>query len=297
MCGICRRLNDMPNQHYRLDPNHPLCWEDPYTLRAGFDRVLARVSDPSPAVQHLIGLLESGVAVSQFGQICRQTGVSADDASQLLHDLRNVLLTHPRIPHGSASESELRSAVEARLRVRLIDGGRSVAAVRSAIHGSEFCTLNLLPEASSSSDLVVLIERFFEQQSSAGHWLAEGVPHLLIRFTDEQVCVGPLISTTGAPCLNCIAQHSITADPAVPALAAQLAGRRAAAETPASVELAAATALTMIRLWHRGDVSMHSTRVRFTVRGGLVATAPRIEEVTAHPECACVSLTLLRSVS
>ena len=286
----------MTGHFYRLNPDHPLCWEDSFTLRAGFDRVLARVHNPSPEVQRLIRVLQTGVPANQYPELCDRLGVQVLVGEQLLHDLRRVLLGHVDSARLSAQAHDSLALPEQRLYVRICDDGRSAAAFRQALLDSGFCTLNLVPEKRQRSDLVVVVERFYTQQRLAQQWILNRVPHLLIRFTDESATVGPLISPTGAPCLDCIAQHSVTADPALPALAAQLVGKQAAAETPASTALATATALTMVRLWRQGDISMHSTQVRFTVRGGLVATAPHISTISPFPDCACSTLELMRSV-
>lgn len=287
----------MADRFIRLDPAFPLCWEDPITLRAGFDRPHARVHDPSPAVQRLIAELTAGVHLNRLDEVAARAGVSPAEHAKLLSDLANILRTHETVPGSYVSEAEVISSANARLRVRLLDGGRTVRAIRTALVESDVCALNTLPEETSPSDLVVRVERFVEPVDASARWLAEGIPHLLVRFTDESVSVGPIIAATGAPCLSCIAQHSVFADPSIPALAAQLIGYPAAAETAASTELAAATALAMIRLWRHGDVTMHDTRFRFIVRGGLIAGVPRIENVPPLPECACAALGLLRAVN
>ena len=284
----------MTGRIYRLSPDHPLCWENPFTLRAGFDRVLARVQNPSPEIQRLIRVLQAGVPEHKYLDLCTQLGVPLHEGEQLLQDLRRVLLGHSSATPATAP---LRATIspEQRLHVRVCDDGRSAGALRQALVDSGFCTLNLRPEQEQRCDLVVLVERFYTQQRLAQHWLLHRVPQLLIRFTDESATVGPLIGSNGAPCLDCIAQHSVTADPALPALSAQLVGRNAAAETPASTALVTATALNMVRLWRHGDISIHSTQVHFIVRGGLVATAPRISTITPYPGCACATLDQMRS--
>ena len=299
MCGeLDRDLHTaqtlpMEPRLYRIDPQLPVCWEDPFTIRVGFDRVLARVVDPSAGVQRLISALRTGVHASRIRQMSSQLGVSVAEEAELLKALRNVFLRDRNEQSSEPGDAAVASKGR-RLAVRVSDGGRPVTALQSAIATSDLFVLNHHHEKSRVCDLVVLVERYFEPLSAGQRWLSRGVPHLLIRFTDEHATIGPIIAEGGAPCLSCIALHSVTADPALPTLSAQLVGQPAAAETGASSELAAVTALTMIRLWMRGDVTMHNTRVRFTVRGGLVSTVPRIEQVGPHPKCACTILEKLR---
>ena len=58
------------------------------------------------------------------------------------------------------------------------------------------------------------------------------VPHLAVVFDDDGARVGPLVEPGAGPCLRCLDLGRRDADPAWPAIAAQLAGRPAATGRP-----------------------------------------------------------------
>src|SRR5699024_751139 len=90
------------------------------------------------------------------------------------------------------------------------------------------------------TDLIVHVERFLEPLERAQQWLIAGMPHLLVRFTDGAVHVGPLIASWGSPCHTCATLELLSADTAYPALAAQLYGVTPQSEAPAAIHMAAA---------------------------------------------------------
>lgn len=287
----------------RLDPDLPVCWEDAYTLRIGFDRAVARLHRPSRGVQRMLEALRGGVRSERLEAFTRHVGVSPGEASQVFVALRPVLLNEQVSdaadsrgssagPDRLSHPGRRRTAHDAPtpLNVRLSDDSRHVTALESAMARSGLCSVLSARDPETECDLVVIVERFFEPLERSRRWLRSGTPHLIIRFTDTEVQVGPLVSGHGRPCLSCLARQAVERDPALPALAAQLIGTPAASESPAATELAAAVAMSFIRRWREGDTAVHRGRVSLRVRRGRVAGAPVFESVRPHPDCACGEL-------
>jgi hypothetical protein len=277
----------------RIHPDLPLCWEDPETLRIGFEQARTRVRNPSVGAQRLIGRLISGVPRERLLRETGRAGVAPREARRLLEELAPALLTE-RAPTAPRARPRL-------LRTVLSDDGREPPGLRDALIATGLCTFDGVPgdetsgprspgdEAAPSArhDLAVYVERFLEPLERAQRWLIESVPHLLVRFTDGAVQVGPLIGVCGRPCHSCITLAFLRRDAAYPVLAAQLSGRTPRSETVASAHMAAAFAGLLVREWLSGDPAAHTKRFTIPVRRGLVHGAPILEFVAPHPECGC----------
>ena len=51
----------MTDARLQFRPELPLCWEDPHTIRLGFDRAIARLERPSAGAQRLLSALRVGI--------------------------------------------------------------------------------------------------------------------------------------------------------------------------------------------------------------------------------------------
>ncbi|WP_449281581.1 hypothetical protein [Leucobacter sp.] len=268
----------------RIHPDLPLCWEDPETLRIGFERARARIRSPSAGAQRFIGRLVSGVPGDELLEEARRAGLMPPEARRLLDDLAPALLTAPGPPGPSAPTARPRL-----LRTILGDDGREPPGLRDALIATGLCTFDGGEEGASGAhcELAVHVERFLEPLERAQRWLIEEVPHLLVRFTDGAVQVGPLVGARGRPCHSCISLGFLSRDPAYPVLAAQLSGRTPRSETAASAHMAAAFAALLIREWLSGAETAHVKRFTIPVHRGLVHGAPRIDVVSPHGGCGC----------
>ncbi|MGK0714532.1 hypothetical protein ACR5KS_00440 [Leucobacter sp. W1153] len=90
-----------------IDPALPLCWEDPETLRLGFDRAEARIVAPSAATQRLLGVLQRGLPLSELPRASLRVGATAAERRALIELVAPVLVTRPiergaRNPNRSA---------------------------------------------------------------------------------------------------------------------------------------------------------------------------------------------------
>lgn len=265
----------MVSPRLRLDPALPVCWEDPHTLRIGFDRAAVRLTDPTPAVQRLLGLLRAGIRPDAVVEATRRAGATPQQGRALLARLSPVLRV-------TGDDTE---APPPRVHVSAPTG--TAEPFRLAVERAGWEEIVPAPLAAEAADLVVLVERYIEPPARAHRWLMLGVPHLRVRLSDRSVRVGPLVPRDGSPCLSCADLHAAEADPALPALAAQLSGRVPASETPAVGEVAAASALALIRRWRAGVPGTERHELRFPVEHGLVSGLPRARRVRAHPGCLC----------
>ena len=105
-----------------------------------------------------------------------------------------------------------------------------------------------------------VFERYLEPLERAQRWRALGIPHLLIRFSDRAVHVGPVVETAGAPCHSCVSLGLVARDAALPLLAMQLHEKVPHSETPVAGEFAAVYAALLIREWRDGARSARTTR-------------------------------------
>lgn len=261
--------------HFKIDPNLPLCWEDPETLRVGFERPHARLHDPSPGVQRLLYALLRGIDTRRIAESASAAGLTTQEAETVIDALAPALVPH------TASQAH-----EARLRIAVSDDGRPVPWLAETIAASGLCDLNYDYER-ELPDLILYVERFLEPLERAQSWLIAGVPQLLLRFTDAAVYVGPIIEPPGAPCHMCVTLEFIARDTAYPVLAAQLASVTPKSETRAAISIAASFAGAFMSGWVTGAEHVRTTRVVIPTTPALMAASPRTEPVDAHPECAC----------
>lgn len=279
---MCPQTAGMSSTITRLHPDLPVCWEDPDTLRLGFERARARVPSPTAGAQRFIGLLAAGVALEALPREAERAGITVFEARRLLDQLAAALLHEP-----AGADGEPGVARAAAVPTVLCDDGREPPGLRAALQATELWHLDHPHRAGPAARFAVHVERYLEPLERAQRWLLRGLPHLLIRFTDGAVHVGPIVSAVGAPCHTCLTLTILERDPAYPAIAAQLAGRTPASESPAGVHMAAAYAALLMRRWLAGDATAHTTRVWIPVRAGSVTDVPSLGRVAPHPECAC----------
>lgn len=285
--GVLTQTADMSDVLTAIDPELPVCWENPHTIRIGFDRSHAQIAHPSPAVQRLIHDLRRGILCEHIADAARNTGVTEDELQRLLEALTPVLVQTRNETTGPENTGVHVDSGRAqrRLTIRLHDDGRPLRALQEVLRTSRF---DLAPTRTGHSpDLAVYVERFLEPLERAERLLAAGIPHLLIRFSDQSARVGPIVVAPGHPCHGCISLTEVDADPALPALAAQLVHETPGSETPLAVELVSALVVHTIHRWQMGDPGVHCEQFRLQVRGGLVVESPERVTVRTHPRCGC----------
>jgi bacteriocin biosynthesis cyclodehydratase domain-containing protein len=261
----------------KLDPRFPLVWRSPSSLQLGVSDppvVFERVSAQTEAILAglSVGLTRPGLKV-----IGSAVGLSDRQLAALLTTLSPVLA--PATPAQSnsvnaASVLLVGTGETARLCARLLaENGMSVkiAADASAAAGH-------------GCDLAIAVGHFVLEPELFGLWLRRDLPHLAVILSDSEVIVGPFVEPGTGPCLYCLNRYSNDADPAWPAIASQLFGRRSPADTSivASQVAAIVCRLTRERVAAGAAASTHSS-VHVNVRTGNVST----REWQQHPSCGC----------
>lgn len=269
----------------RLDPDLPICWEDPDTLRIGFEHAAVRIARPSAAVQRIIAGFRGGLPLTT--STARRYGVSAADWTRTVELLAPILVEcpDPTIAGVDASEASPRLTVDG--------DGRTSRSLRATLAQSGFSVSSMLaPPDGDGPDphLLVVVQHFLEPVSAEQLLLAERVPGLLLRFTDRSLWVGPLSLPGASPCWECAAHRDIDADPALPVLAAQLLGREARASAAPLAVLSAATMIAAA-LGHldRGDSELRRGRWRIAMDRDAPGLDREFHPLKPHPSCRCAA--------
>lgn len=274
----------------QIDPGRALCWEQRETIRIGFDRGHVRITAPSPETQRVFQALVTGMPEEDFHALTRRAGHDALEASdvrtgseihKLVRSLMPVLVR--RRVHTVVSQSGQHGQPSA-LRTAMHDDGRELPGLRDALEANWLCNIE---RSSAPPELAVQILRFLEPLERTRRWLGAGIPHLIIRLTDDAIRVGPLVSPNGAPCHSCEVMHLTDADAALPQLAVQLHGRTPGSESAANGQLAGAIAAHIVRAWKGGARWVHSTQIVLPVSKRQVAGLATSNTVEPHPECGC----------
>lgn len=273
----------------QIDPDRALCWEEGATLRVGFDEAIARVRPASRQAQRLVRALVSGVRQSDLDDMIEAVDRGRRTAQRLrlrrefdevLEGLEPVLVRHERAPEPTSLPAPIRTAI----RAALADDGREVRGIRESLRADWLCSFESGP---APPELAIQVLRFLEPLERTRRWLGEGIPQLLIRFTDTTVLVGPLVSAHGAPCHGCEVLALTEADPALPSIAAQLYGRVPSTESPQLSWLAGAVAASYVRAWQEGALWVHDSQLALPAAGGCIAGLPTLRRIAPHPECGC----------
>lgn len=262
---------------YRLDPAVPLVWRDPHTLQLGVDRVVCVFPQVTPVLERMLAALRIGAARSllevtaSVGGLGRAASAEVDD---LLASVSEALLPTPEsggrqstiVIDGDGPTAE-------RLMRLLRESGHSVAAA------------DRVDRESDDVAAVVIFGSFVIPPWRHGPWLRRDIPHLPIVFGDAGAEVGPLVEAEG-PCLRCLSLARTDADPAWPAIAAQLDTH---APSPEPVLLSAHVASLAAR-WldarlRTGDRSHASTSMRIEGDGRISSL-----QHSAHGLCGCRGL-------
>lgn len=249
-----------------LDSRLPLVWRSPSSLQLGVDAPRVVLTEVSEAQERMISAMISGISRSGLGMVASAAGASEDDADALLAAVGPALETEREPPLGS---------------VTVIGSGATADGIRSTLSA---IGASLDPREPPS--LAILVAHYVIEPEDYGLWLRRDVPHLPVVFGDAEVRIGPLVEPGGGPCLHCLERYRTDADPAWPAIASQLWGRRSAAEGElVSLEVVAlASRLAQARL--RGSRDAASESLHLDVGSGRLSR----KQWLPHPDCACLAL-------
>ncbi|MCU1415358.1 MAG: hypothetical protein JWN80_2698 [Microbacteriaceae bacterium] len=231
----------------KLDPKWPLVWRDPHSLQLGVDRPVAVLEGVTSEQERMVAALVAGVSRSGLDMLGAHT-----DVDSLLVALAGALV------------------------------GERAARTGVTVHGAgpTVDRLNeLLPVADSP---VVIVAHHVVSPELHGYWLRRDMPHLPVVYGDAKVRIGPFIEPGTGPCLYCLELHRTDADPAWPAIASQLLGRRASTETAlVTTEVAA----IVVRLIERRASAGPGTARSIELDVSTGRTSER--DWVRHPDCRC----------
>ncbi len=304
----------------KLDPQFPLVWRDPVSLQLGIDEPRVILDDVSGAEERMIAALAVGVSRSGLSMIGIEAGATETDIGRLLARLEPALEparepepdiaddTHPGPGRDAIPSVCLDGSGPTVDRISATLSGSGVRVIRADRPSAEGSVTGSGRDTGRGIDLAVIVAHYVVDPQLHGFWLRRDVPHLALVFGDLGVQLGPIVEPGRGPCLYCLERHRSDADPARPAIASQLWGRRSPAETPLVSSEAAALASRMVL----ARLAQGSTGTRGSGTGGstgpmraegvpgstattgirLDAASGAISEVgwVPHPECGCLVL-------
>ncbi|MDM4763518.1 hypothetical protein QT381_10900 [Galbitalea sp. SE-J8] len=253
----------------RLDPRIPLVWRDPASLQFGVTEPLVVIRDLAPVDELMLGALSRGAARSALDVIACDAGGESADVDRLLATIAPVLDTATDAPAP---------------RVAVSGSGATAAAIAAQLAdlGVAVFTGEDEPLARRSPDLAVVVAAWAVEPARYGPWLRRDIPHLPVVIGDRHVELGPVVEAGVGPCGYCLARARMDADPAWPAIAAQLQTRAAPEPALVVAEVSALAGRRVLARLRDGAASEHRT-VRIAVADGTLEE--RVEH--RHPDCAC----------
>lgn len=276
----------------RLDPRFPLVWRTPQSLQFGLDRPRVVLDEVSPADERVVAALVAGVSRSGAEMIGSSAGLDPAEVRALLEALGPAMVQSGRPAPSPAPGSVVvcgRGETADRLRDIL---GRSGATI-------------LEDDEEASPGLAVIVAHYVIDPELHGRWLRRDILHLPIVFGDEVVRIGPIVRPGIGPCLYCLALHRSTADPAWPAIASQLWGRRSPVEGAlVATEVAAIAARFVLSAFDTGssqgrpaegvapddvalsDMALDDVAIDIDAATGGWA----VRACAPHPDCGCISV-------
>lgn len=305
----------MALQRTRIDPALPLVWESIDTLRVGFDIAHARISEPSAAAQRLVHRLQRGIVTNTLSVVAAEAGCTPSERDRVQYACAKVLTyegrdTCPdptsqpvpakkgaRAPRGKKKAVTTDEAPKSSVKIVAVIGAQKTRA--RVIRSFEFRGYQAHPAATlqdlsvhtePAPTLVVFIERFWATPHTLHQLVLLQYPHIMIRFTDQSVRVGPVVLPNKTPCGVCMQLSDSQDDPVLPIIAAQLLRTVPATETPIVTDYAAVIASHM---WHAESSSRAPAAAdghyayQYPVVSGHPAQVPAVHTYRTHEQCGC----------
>jgi hypothetical protein len=256
----------------RLDPRFPAVWRNPFSLQFGVSPRTVVLHHLDEATERMLAALASGISRSGLTMIAHSAGASDADVDALLARLEPVLVhpvdAEPRrvVVTGTGRLAERLIAVLAALDVRV-----TVAASVEAAEATE-------------CELAVAIGHYVLDPALHGLWLRRDITHLPVVYGNSSIAIGPFVVPGLTPCLYCLQRHASDADPAWPAISAQLWGRKSPADTELMAGEAAAIVAREVVARLGADRGHRSSQLVIEAATG----ARSHREFEFHPDCGCV---------
>lgn len=271
----------------RLDPRIPLVWRSPRDAQLGVDPVVAVLDELTLEEDRLLTSLRAGVSQAGFAMLAGSAGVSHASARRLLDRVAPALVTAP----------DPRPA-----RPRLAVHGEGPIARGVADLLDQHADLGPLVDDDRTServDLAVLVAPWVISPADAGAWLRRDIPHLPVVASDGSIMIGPLVEPGVTACLHCVHAHRRDADPAWPAIGAQLIDRPAPEIDSVSIAQAVAETARWVRQRLReggptrdrsgddrpGSGARDGESLRLDTTTGEISA----RRWSVHPECRCAA--------
>lgn len=263
----------------RIDPTLEFVWRDPSTVQLGTDPPRAVVPVPTTGEERFLSALRRETGREALSGLAATTGCPPGVAARVL---------------GAASPAMIDVLPEPLARVEVHGPGAVADAVADLLSGEGVTVARtsarrggpvVLPEP--DPQLAVVVADHVVDPALRAAWTRRGVPHLAVVVGDGRIRVGPFVVPGTGPCLQCVEYSHADADPAWPAIAAQVWGRPAAPLSPYRTAAIAAAATRM--LLERLPVLTQRPRPEQLVfeRDDLSVS---LRAVSPHPRCACRAL-------
>jgi len=252
----------------RLDPRYPIVWRTPSSVQLGVDPPAVVLEGISAVQERMLAALAVGVSQPGLAMLSRGRDAERD---ALLATLAPVLAV---------------AKAEANLPIVAISGVETISGAIVPVLAESGVQVIAGPEVGDLRDerphLAIATGHFVLDPELHAFWLRRDVPHLPIVLADTAVTIGPFVEPGTGPCLLCLELHRRDADPAWPAVASQLLGRRSRAESAVLLaETAAAAGRMVLARLSAGAGAAASLRID-------AATGIRTWRTWAvHPECGC----------
>lgn len=257
----------------RLDPRLPLVWRTPSSLQLGVSRAVVVIDEVTVGIERMLAALTGGVPHTGLAMIGRSAGLSNSEVDDFLRRIGPALLRE------TAASAE---------RVVVVTGEGATAEAVTRLLATRGFTVRIartVAEAEGEAcDLAVAVGQFVLEPELHGLWLRRDTPHLAIVVGDAGASVGPLVEPGRSACLYCVQLHATDSDPAWPAIASQLWGRTAAADTALVASEAAAIATRLVVSWFEPGAVSASDRIQLDAATGATTS----QRVDPHPACGCL---------
>jgi hypothetical protein len=255
----------------KLADGVPLVWRTPTSVQLGVDSPIVIVDDVTAGVERMLAALRAGISPSGWQMLARDAGLPQAEAAALLDRLEPAL--HADRPVASdrvlvSGAGPLALAVAGLLR----DAGALASDARA-------------PDPQKHPALAVLVADWVLGPDDAATWLRRDVPHLPVVAGDRSVTVGPFVEPGRSPCVYCVQLARADADPAWPAVAAQLWGRPGPRMSQLTVTSAAAFTARVVLDRMREGPSGLARGWRLADGGGAVSAWT----ARTHPRCSCAA--------
>ncbi|GAB3607146.1 hypothetical protein GCM10027413_25550 [Conyzicola nivalis] len=261
----------------KLDPRYPLVWRSPSSLQLGVASPVVVLHEVSTADELMLSALLAGVSKPGLDMIARGGGVDEAAAAALLEAVAPAL--------ESPAPERARS-------VALVGSGATADRIAATL-AAEGVRVSRASEVEAAAavecDLAIAVGHFVLAPDLHGLWLRRDIPHLPVVLSDTSSSVGPMIEPGVGPCLYCLQRYHTDADPAWPALSAQLWGRRSPIETAlVAGEIAVAASRAALARLDSGNAASAHVSTEIDSRSG----ATTIHTWRPHPECGCTGVSV-----